>query len=96
MCSIPGLGRSLGGGNGNPPQYSRLENPTERGAWRATVLGLQRVGHDWSDLAHMHADANGDRSVHMSKCVSVYLEKYPWILIAAAAAAAKSLQSQFK
>ena len=44
--SIPGLGRSPGGGNDNPPQYSCLENSMERGAWRATVMGLQRVGHD--------------------------------------------------
>ena len=37
--SIPGLGRSLAGGHGNPLQYSCLENPTDRGAWRATVQG---------------------------------------------------------
>ena len=35
--SIPGLGRSPGGGQGNPLQYSCLENPMDRGAWRATV-----------------------------------------------------------
>ena len=35
--SIPGLGRSLGGGHGNPLQYSCLENLMGRGAWRATV-----------------------------------------------------------
>ena len=35
--SIPGLGRSPGEGNGNPLQYSCLENPMDRGAWRATV-----------------------------------------------------------
>ena len=35
--SIPGLERSSGGGNGNLLQYSCLENPTDRGAWRATV-----------------------------------------------------------
>ena len=46
MGSIPGLGRSLGGGNGNPPQYSCLENPTDRGAWKATFHGVERVGHD--------------------------------------------------
>ena len=34
---IPGLGRSSGGGNGNPLQYSRLENPKDRGAWLAIV-----------------------------------------------------------
>ena len=35
--SIPGSGRSLGGGHGNQLQYSCLENSTDRGAWRATV-----------------------------------------------------------
>ena len=35
--SIPGLGRSPGEGNGNPLQYSCLENPVDRGAWQATV-----------------------------------------------------------
>ena len=35
--SIPGLGRSPEGGNGNPLQYSCLENSIERGAWWATV-----------------------------------------------------------
>ena len=44
--SIPGLGRSPGEGNGNPLQYSFLENPMDRGAWWATVHGSQRVGHD--------------------------------------------------
>ena len=34
---IPGLGRSLGGGHGNPLHYSCLENPMDRGAWQATV-----------------------------------------------------------
>ena len=33
MGSIPGLGRSLGGGHGNPIQYSCLENPMDRGGW---------------------------------------------------------------
>ena len=44
--SIPGLGRSPGEGNGNPLQYSCLENPMDRGAWWATVHGVARVGHD--------------------------------------------------
>ena len=34
-------------GNGTPLQYSCLENPTDRGAWKAAVLGSLRVGHDW-------------------------------------------------
>ena len=37
MGSISGLGRSSGEGNGNPPQCSCLESPTDRGAWQATV-----------------------------------------------------------
>ena len=37
---IPKLGRSSGGGHGNPLQYSCLENPMDRGAWRATVHGV--------------------------------------------------------
>ena len=38
--SIPGSGRSPGGGHGNPVQYSCLETPMDRGAWRATVHGV--------------------------------------------------------
>ena len=43
---IPGSGRSPGGGHGNPLQDSCLENPMDRGAWRTTVRGGHRVGHD--------------------------------------------------
>ena len=46
MGSIPGSGRSPGGGHGNPLQYSCLEDPMDRGAWWVTVHGLQRVGHN--------------------------------------------------
>ena len=38
--SVPGLGRSPGEGNGNPLQYSCLENPMDRGAWCAIVHGV--------------------------------------------------------
>ena len=41
--SIPGLGRSPGEGNGNPLQYSCLENSMDRGAWQATVLGVAEL-----------------------------------------------------
>ena len=43
---IPRLGRSPGEGNGNPLQYSCLENLTERGVWQATVHGVAEVRHD--------------------------------------------------
>ena len=46
LGSIPGSGRSLGEGNGYQLQYSCLENSMDRGAWQATVHGLQRVGYD--------------------------------------------------
>ena len=42
MGWIPASGRSPGGGNGNPLQYSRLENPMDRGAWWATVPGAAK------------------------------------------------------
>ena len=55
--SIPGSGRSHGGGNGNPLQYSCLENSMGRGAWQATVhgvaKGLTRLG------AHAYTPGEG-------------------------------------
>ena len=39
---IPGLGKSPGEGNGNPLQYSCLENTMDRGAWQATVHGVKK------------------------------------------------------
>ena len=47
MGSIPESGRSPGEGNDNPLQYSCLENPMDRGAWRATVHG---VAKSWIQL----------------------------------------------
>ena len=44
--SIPGSGRSSGEGNGNPVQYSCLENTMDRGVRQATVHGVTRVGHN--------------------------------------------------
>ena len=46
MGLIPRLGRSPGEGNDNPLQYSCLENPMDRGAWKPTIHGVTRVGHD--------------------------------------------------
>ena len=48
LGSSPGLGRSSGEGNGDPLQYSCLENPMARGAWWATGHGFPIVGHDWA------------------------------------------------
>ena len=48
--SIPGLGRSSGEGNGNPLQYSCLENPMDRGTWWTTV---HRVKKSWIRLKQL-------------------------------------------
>ena len=47
---IPGLGRSPGGGNGNPLQYSCLKNAMDRGAWRATVHRIAKSQIRLSDF----------------------------------------------
>ena len=44
--SIPRSGRSPGEGNGNPLQYSCLENPMDRGAWQVTAHAVERVGRE--------------------------------------------------
>ena len=50
LGSIPGLGRSPGEGNGNPLQYSCLENPMDGGAWWATVHGVPKSGTRLNDF----------------------------------------------
>ena len=56
--SIPGLGRSLGEGNGNPLQHSCLENPMDGGAWKAAVHGVTEGRTRLSNFTfmfHFHA-----------------------------------------
>ena len=72
--SIPGLGRSLGGGHGNPLQYSCLENPTDRGAWRAIVhkVAKSRTWLKWLNMVLLQ---------QMRKCIGKYVNyKYCRIL----------------
>ena len=54
--SIPGSGRSPGGGHGNPLQYSGLENPMDRGAWRSTVHRVTK-SQTWLKQLSMHASS---------------------------------------
>ena len=49
---IPGLGKSPGEGNGNPLEYVCLENPIDRGDWRATVHGVAKSRTQLSMHAH--------------------------------------------
>ena len=53
--SIPGLGRSLGGENGNPLQCSCLENPRDRGAWWTAVCVVTRSQARLSERGHTQA-----------------------------------------
>ena len=69
LGSIPGSGRSPGGGNGNPLQYSCRENPMDRGAWWATV---HRIPKSWTQLKRcsMHPWEKSDSSDHFPNICS--------------------------
>ena len=60
---IPGLGRSPGEGNGNPLQYSCLENPMDRGAWWATVHGVAKSQTRLSNLTYTAYQNSGQRTM---------------------------------
>ena len=60
--SVPGWGRSPGGGHGHPLQYSCLENSMDRGAWQATV---HRVTKSWTWLKQLHTHTHNS---HSNKC----------------------------
>ena len=49
LASVPGLGRSLGGGHGNPLQNSCLESPRDRGAWQTTVPSVLAWKIPWAE-----------------------------------------------
>ena len=70
-ASIPGSGRSPGGGHGNPLQYSCLENPMDRGAWQAIVHGVAKSRTRLKRLS-IHA-----RSVH--QCLTYLIARNLWI-----------------
>ena len=70
---IPGLGRSPGGGHGNPLQHSCLENPRGRGAWGVLSIESHRVRHYRSDLACMHA-----LEKEMATHSSILAWRIPW------------------
>ena len=77
----PWVGRSPGGGNGNLFQYSRQENPRDRGAWRPQSMGLQTAGHD----ARMENQSEG-RPFTVAGCwvLENMVSQGPWFTVRAA------------
>ena len=71
---IPGLGRSPGERNGNPLQYSCLENPMDRGAWQATVYGVAKSQTQISNWAWAPVQVyqSIELSIHQSIHLSIY------------------------
>ena len=67
MGSIPVLGRSPGGGHGNPLKYSCLENPMDRGVWQTTVHAVE----EWTGLKQLSMHAQ--HSTIMLSAYSTYL-----------------------
>ena len=59
MGSVPRLERSPGGGHGNPLQYSCLENPMDRGAWRTAIHGVTKSQTRLKLLSTCHAVSEG-------------------------------------
>ena len=71
LGSLPGLGRSPGEGNGNPLQYSCLENSMDRGAWWAIVHGVVKSRTRLSNFTftfHFHA-LEKEMATHSSSCL---------------------------
>ena len=77
MGLIPMLGRSSGGGNGNPLQYPCLGNPMDRRAWWATVHGVTKELDTTEQLNN-----NNNLSVYLSTCLPIYPSIYDflWLL----------------
>ena len=68
--SVSGSGRSPGGGHKNPLQCSCLEHLMDRGAWGLQSMGSQRVGHDWSNLTHIHIVGKTMEFLYPSSCTN--------------------------
>ena len=66
--SIPESERSPGEGNGNPLQYSFLENPMDRGAWWSTVHGVAKESDTTEQL-----NSNSGASGHVDTCIYIYV-----------------------
>ena len=89
LSSIPGSVRSPGEGNGNPLQYSCLENPLDREAWQSAVHGVARTVHDLvlSFFLSIHTYTHTYviviiykiKWIHLYVCVYIYIYIYTYI-----------------
>ena len=83
MGSIPGTERFSGGGNGNPLQYSCLENSMDRGAWQAIVHGaakLDTTDHE-HDALYSHRGQISAAPFYLDKARCGYLQRKYWLKI---------------
>ena len=90
--SIPGPGRSPGGGRGNPFQYSCLENPTDRGAWWATV---HRVTKSPTCLKRLNTHtAHHEKNISFKLSISAHCLERVWLDVSSTLTAFSSLPSR--
>ena len=78
LGSILGLGRSPGGGNGNPLQYSCLVNPMDRGAWQAIVHGVTKSWTWLSKPKHERARIRGPGRIDNYNFLLISYLSYQW------------------
>ena len=78
MGLIPGAGRSPGGGNSNPLQYSCLGNPMDRGAWQATI---HAVAKSWTWLNHWAGHSTGTDPIFGVKWGISEINKLSWCFL---------------
>ena len=81
LCSIPGSGRCPREGNGNPLQYSCLENPMDRGAWWPIGHGVARVGHDFMTKPWVERCVNTHLYIHVYRfvCIFIHTHTCTWV-----------------
>ena len=91
--SIPGLGRSPGEWNGNPLQYSCLENPMDRGAWRATIHGAAK---GWARLSNYHSHTQESMGCCVVLSCSVASDSAtPWVVARQVPLSMEILQAKY-
>ena len=79
--SIPGSGRSPGGGNGNPHQYSCLENPMDRGTWQDTIHGVAKSQAQLKQLSRHALGAQRQASGYLKFLAVSYTPCSSWFPI---------------